>query len=517
MSAGSPWAPMLPVAMVGTDRQPGPLPRWPGEVGGVMERAAQSAAHPASGLLRAAGVLAVCGLAGAQGAAWTQAVPSPSPEDAWPPVPEGPLRSLIAWSLAEGPPRLVQWLCLQLGSVQHRLPHTLLPAALEAGRRSIALRAVLLPVLDQRGLWLAAQRDEWRYAGGADADTPDAQRWTDGSLEQRREVLLHERRHNPAAARERYAAALEELPAKERAELLAVLAEGLGPDDEALLDRLRADRSREVRQVACQLLLRLPTAAHPQRASARLAPLLKHERVLLRKRWQIDAPAAEAADWKADNVDAARPKHETLGERAWWLYQLVRQVPLGWWTTHTELDAPALIAWAHDTDWAEALLRGWRDVLLAAPEAAWCNAFLDHWPAKYLRDDPATVLALLPPAARERHWLRHLGQGQVSVPGIVQQVLTACAPGESLSRELSARLVDAIVPRVGGRTFADDYALRALLPELCCALHHELLPRLSQLAQQDELTPSMGQTLHAATQVVAVRQALHSFITSRTP
>lgn len=516
MSA-TPWGPMLPVAMVGTDRQPGALPRWPGDVGALMEQAAQSATHPANGLLRAAGVLATCDMAGARWPAWRRAVPAAAPGDLWPPVPEGPLRSLIAWSFADGPGRLSHLMGVQLASVRHRLPHALLPAALDAGRRSLALRPALLPVLDQRGLWLAAQRDEWRYAAGADAQSPDEQRWTDGSMEQRREFLQRERERDPARGRQRLTASLDELPAKERADLLAVCVAGLGPEDEALLDSLRADRSREVRQVACQLLLRLPDAAHPRRAAARLASLLRHERVLLRKRWQIEAPAAEAPDWKADNIESARPKHETLGERAWWLYQLVRQVPLGWWTRHTELDPPALIAWALDGDWAEALLRGWRDVLLAAPEADWCEAFLERWPAKHLRDDTASVLALLPPAARERHWLRQLRQGSAPVHGVVQQVIAACPPGDLLSRELSTSLAEALAPRVAGRTLADDYTLRALLPELCCALHPEVLPRMTQLVQQDELTPSMGQALHAVSQVVALRQALHSFITSRTP
>ncbi|HJW13028.1 MAG TPA: DUF5691 domain-containing protein, partial [Albitalea sp.] len=467
----SSWAPLLPLAMVGTDRQATALPAWPGEVGQLLAQAASTGSDAAGSVLRAAAVLAACGLAGAQGAPWTQPMPEPAADDAWPALPDGPLLNGVVWALHDGPARLQHQVCLALASAQRRLPPSLLPPALELGRRSLALRALLPPVLGERGLWLAAQREDWRYAAGVSAAAPDDARWTEGSAEQRREFLRRERGRDPQAARERLAQSLAELSAKERADLVGVLAERLSSDDESFLDGLRADRSREVRQAALALLLQLPNAAHPQRAAARIEPLLKHERVLLRKRWLIDAPQAAADDWKADNVDAARPKSESLGERGWWLYQLVRQVPLAWWTQHTAMDAAELRDWASSTDWGEALLRGWRDVLLAAPDVAWCEAFLDKWPGATLRDDPATFLAMLPLARRERYWQQQLRGGSTALNALVPQMLAACPAGETLSRELSAALADSVRQRAEGRALIDDYSLRALLPELGCALH----------------------------------------------
>ncbi|GAA0744557.1 DUF5691 domain-containing protein [Ideonella azotifigens] len=504
------WTPLLPQAMVGTDRQAQALPTWPGEVGALVAASATSG-QPATDLLRAATVLAVCSLAGAQGATWTQPLPASAPEDHLPTLPPGPVQSALVWTLQEGPASLQQQAFAALAHAGLRLPTGLLPQALALGRRSLALRPLLLPVLGERGLWLAAQNEEWRHVGGVSAEAADEARWQEGSFEQRRAFLRQERAADPAAARERLQAALTELPAQERADLLTVLADGLGADDEPLLDSLRADRSREVRQAALALLLRLPNAAHPTRAAARMAALLKQERALLRKRWTVDAPTELPADAKADNLDTPRPKNDTLGERAWWLYQLVRQVPLAWWTTHTDMDAAELLAWGLGTDWAEALLRGWRDVLFAAPEAAWCEALLDRWPAVSLRDDPASVLALLPLAARERHWLRRLQANELGgLLTVVQQVLAANPPGQSLSPTLSAALVTALLPRLQGQALRDDYALRALLPELCCALHQDALPALAQVPRQADETPSIAQALQTMMQVIAARQAFHS-------
>jgi len=176
-----------------------------------------------------------------------------------------------------------------------------------------------------------------------------------------------------------------------------------------------------------------------------------------------------------------------------------------------------LLRWADDTDWTEALLRGWRDVLLAAPEAAWCEALLESWPAKMLRDDPATVLALLPTTARERHWQRQLREGSVAFHVIVPQMLAACRAGDTLSPTLSATLVDIIVQRAESRVLSDDYALRGALPELCATLHTDVLDRLMRLPRHAEETASFAETLQAVTHVIGVRQALHQLSMSRTP
>lgn len=508
------WTGLMPAAMVGTERHSAPWPSLPGAIGVLASQAAAASGDPATALLRIAAVLATCSLAGARGAKPSAPLPGPAPDDTLPALDPGPVHDAVRWALREGPGRLHHSVCSALAAAQRRLPTALLPLALELGRRSLALRAALLPVLGERGLWLAAQRDEWKHAAGATSSADDGTLWTDGTLEQRRAFLARERALDPAAARERLKAILPELPAKERAELVGALATGLGDDDEALLETLRADRSREVRQAALALLLRLPQAAHPRRAAARVAALMSHERVLLRKRWVIDAPPAAAEDWKADQIDAARPQHEPLGERAWWLFQLVRQVPLRWWSEHMALSPAELLEWAAGSDWAEALLRGWRDVLFASPEETWCDALLDHWP-KALRENPSAVLALLSPARRERHLQRQLRDTREALHTSVAQILAACPAGETLSADTSRLLVERVLERAA--QLNDDHALRGQLSELACALHADTLDRLAALPRRADETPSCAEALHTMAQVVATRRALLTLIPTRTP
>jgi hypothetical protein len=521
----SAWTPLLPIAMVGTERQPGPLPAWPGAVGALVAEAARDAPGPSGPVLRAMAVITACEAAGLQDRAWTASPPEAAPTDARPAVPDGAgghLRLLLRWALTDAPARLQQQVFADLAAAGLRLPETLLPLALEIGRRSVALRAPLLPVLGERGLWLARQREDWRYAAGVGSAAPDESQWTDGTLEQRRAFLARERGLDAAAARARLEAALPELPAKERADLAGQLAIGLGPDDEALLDRLRADRGREVREVALSLLLRLPDAAHPRRAAARLAPLLRRERALIRQHWVIDAPqavdaagaSARAADWSADQLILERPQAEKLGERAWWLYQLVRQVPLGHWISTTGMTPAELLHWAAGTDWHEALTRGWFDVLGATREPDWCEAFIDiasagpanaesaHRPTHQV----AQALGWLPQARRERYWLRHLEQKSLPLSALI----AAASGGDTLGPALSQALTAQLIARARGGLLKDDYAVRAMLAEFGAVVHPDSLAAYGSLAdlRSDGESPSYTDMLQAVAQTATLRRAL---------
>lgn len=498
----SAWSPLLPPALVGTDRHTGawpPVGGWPPDVAALVHEAAATPAR-AEALLRAAAVLAVTQAASEFGQPWTTALPAAAATDA---SPAAPADALLGWLLHEGPPRVQHELLAVWAARGQRLPEAWLPAALELGRRSIAMRAPVAAVLGTRGHWLAAQRDDWRWAAGS-GRADDESRWADGTLDQRSALLRHERSRAPAAARERLAAALPELPANERAELVGALAMGLCDDDEPLLESLLQDRSREVRQTAATLLQRLPASAFVARAEARVQPLLRHERVLLRKRWLIEPPAEVGA------TDPPRPKHEALGERAWWLYMAARQVPLAWWPRHMGLEPGELLAWAADTDWAEALHRAWRDALFAAPEPAWSAAFLRHWPRGAGPDGRASVLALLPLAEREAHWLRLLESDGELPDTLLAQLGPGCPPPQHLSLPLSQRLAAAVRQRLASGPVTQLWPLREALPDIAGLLHPQALPALRELPSHPDDPPAVGALLHSVQRIATARARLHA-------
>jgi Family of unknown function (DUF5691) len=498
--------PLLPLALLGTER--GPWPGWDAAWPAPLRATLDDAATPrdALALLRCAAVLATCAQAAGPAPAPTL-LPTPAPEETWDVLPDERLaRAVLALWPLPAPQRLWHELFGQLAARRWRLPHRWLPRALQLAARHELLREPMLPVLGERGRWLAALGRAESAAGEPEAI------WSHGSWPERLALLRAERHNHPAQARERLQSSWRELPAKEREELLALFADLLGPDDEALLEMARADRAQGPRQQALTLLLRLPQAAYTQRACARLAACLRQEKkgFFGGQAWVIEPPEQAPSDAAAEQIEAALPKGESVGLRAWWLLQLVRQVPLAWWHEHTGMDAPALRRWAEKTDWAEPLLRGWREALVAAPHADWAEHWLADWPKAAGTDGMAELLRQLPVAQRERHW-RTLAAGTQQ-----HQLLAQLQPGETLSQAFSNEQLPLLMQCLREPGASETYLLRSIGADWLAALHPNALRELSRrLPGWQQLNEAQAHPLLAA--VAEARLALHTLTPESSP
>ncbi|MGP1682740.1 MAG: DUF5691 domain-containing protein, partial [Giesbergeria sp.] len=401
-----------------------------------------------------------------------------------------------------------------------RAPPALLPALLHVGRQCVALRLHLLPVLGERGRWLAQQNPEWAYAHGVQEQADNQTHWAHGSLEQRCAVLRTERVSTPTAARERLQTDWGSLAAKDRAALIAALQVGLCADDEAFLTVQLKDRAQDVRRTAADLLAALPGSAYSQRMVARMQPLVQSEqaerglvgRLLGRAlsapepRWTVQAPSAVEADWKADQLEPERPTYESLGERAWWLFQLASRTPLAWWTQHTGLDPAGVVALAKASDWNEALSRGWHHAMLWQPDVAWAQALLDSAPTARW-EGRSSLLSLLAPEQRERHHLAQLA-ASTNLPDVADSCLDGCAPHAHLGQAVSERLAQLLHQHITQGALVNDYGLRNQLADLACALHPQALPLMANLPRSADETASLSECLGLLEHVVRSRKQL---------
>jgi hypothetical protein len=491
-------------ALIGVDRTSSLS--FEGETGVLIARIIEHEDDPALAFSRTAGVIAAYRLAAPAVSEDSSPLPPPAPADAHVLTQEHSWSALLPSIFAEGPLRLQYEACQRLAAIGATLPIALLPRALEAGRRNTALRSILHKVLGQRGHWLAQFNADWRYAVGGTEPEDTSSTWEVGSLAQRLVFLRRLRGQDPAAARKLLQVQMSELPAKERVELIAVLEHELGDGDEEMLDALLKDRSREVRAIAARLLAALPRSAHAQRLIGWLAPLLTQKRGLLGKTWLLDAPAQADPAWQSAAIDATRPQHEALGERAWWLYQLVRQIPLSWWVAHTGMKPGDLIAWAAKGDWKAALYRGWRE-RIGAVDRDWIAAILTSRAAEFGRD-VAGMLALLPVAEREKYWPRSLDE--LRRENLLGEVIGSCPLGETLSAEFSRALMVDIRKCFASDRLRDDYSLRPPLLELAAILHPGALPAGEPVVRADLATPALIEFFRDFERIVATRHALHS-------
>ncbi len=480
-----------------------------GELGVFLAKLVLAGDDAALTFSNAMGALASCKLAAVVLVEPIEQLPAPALPDLHVLADTHPWTEWLDATFAQGPLRLQYEACSRVAAMQASLPTCVLAEALDGGKRSRALRAELLAVIGKRGHWLAQFNSDWSYVGAGVDDMDEAsdqQLWEQGNLAQRVASLSRLRRRDPATARERLRAQLSELPAKERLELVNVLEHGLGADDEAVLEPLLKDRSRDVRYRAARLLALLPQSAQAQRLTGWLAQLLTIKRSLLSKSWECDAPLTADPVWATAAIDASRPTHESLGERAWWLYQIVRQVALPWWETHTGMRPDALLAWASKSDWKAALYRAWSE-RVGPNDGAWIEAMLATNAAEFASSRSA-LLAMLPVAQREKHWPPSLNE--LRKTGALNDVTAACALGETLSLQFSRALIDDLHVCLSADTLRHDYALRAQVLELATCLHLDSLVNWKAPARPSDETPAMAECLREFERIVATRQTLHS-------
>lgn len=473
-------------ALLGTERRP---PEWPvleGAVGAVIARIPREQTEKA--LLHTAGVLGTCQLAGLLPAAHANA-PTPAEEETFP---QDPRLDLLTGILSDGPARLQVEAFQKLATAGKRLPHRLLPKALEAGRRSTALRPFLLPVLGARGSWLAAQNQAWAYAvGGSTIETASEDVWAHGSLEQRKLFLTKLRETDAARARDLVAAALESEGAKERAVFIECLATNLTLEDEPLLDSALSDKSKEARQTAARLLSSLVPSRFAQRMAERLLLLLKAEKKFLRGTVvTLEAPTAYDDAWKADLIEETKPKGIAMGDRAWWLWQLVRSTPLGWWEEQTEMKPADLLSWAQKSDWKDALLQGWAEAQAVQRRVEWAEAFLGTTLPPNGVLTVFDLLETLPPSLREAHFVKLITDTQPNVMALSTVVdrfiqgLPLDAP--MLSHATASKVVQILKQRIHSDAVRYDWQLRNSLVELACLLPSSAFDELTQGWQFDQ-------------------------------
>jgi len=157
-------------------------------------------------------------------------------------------------------------------------------------------------------------------------------------------------------------------------------------------------KRQDVRKAAAELLARLPASAFVTRMRRRVAPLITQKKSLLGAKLDITAPQACDAGMLADAIDPKPPPG--IGEKAWWLSQMIAYVPLSTWSI--EMVAPAA-----SSDWSRALLDGWCVATFREHDGKWAEALLSQWvelkPAERLGllDFVAPLIAALPNDRRD--------------------------------------------------------------------------------------------------------------------
>ncbi|MEW1627411.1 DUF5691 domain-containing protein [Streptomyces sp. NPDC089173] len=383
--ASLPWEELVTSALLGTDRRP------PGAPGGPIPADGPAALLDAAALhtvRRRAGLLPA--VAAARSA--------PAPHDPRPHLPEA-ARHRLAQLLADraapsssgrrgAAPDLTELIPQWLATANRRgfrPPAALVPPLLDAARARTDLRPQALAFAGPLGLWLAALNSEWKFAlrgsaGGSlvpDTDDPEAVRrlWEEGLFAERVALLDAVRTRDPAAALALLTTTWSTERAEDRLMFLDSLRNGLQEADEEFLEQALADRSRNVRATAAELLSALPMSAFAGRMAARAMSCVNPDRTGAGASIAVEAPHECDAGMQRDGVAAVPPSGR--GERSWWLGQLVEATPLGVWQERFGgRPAAEIVALPVADDWAGELHAAWCRAAVRQRHPEWARALL---------------------------------------------------------------------------------------------------------------------------------------------
>jgi hypothetical protein len=348
------WPELVAAALVGTDRRPvaGDDPAV-----ALLEEAAAWSAY------RRAGRLATAGLPAPQPApaeSRTVVAPASGARLADLVSPESSVDRMLREVLL---PELLQ----AVVDRELRVPPEVLPDLLDTGRAHPELRGLVMAAGGARAVWLAAQNPFWARLAATEStvESSSDRDWYEGTPGQRIAYLRSRRRVDPDAGRELLVADWPTLAPDERAALLDVLATGLGPADEELIEQALGDKRKEVRATAQHLAATLPGSAFNQRASDRTKECL----TVTGRAVEVTPPAQCDTPMRRDGIE---PKPPTgVGERAWWLEQVLARTPLGDWD-------PRMLSLSIADDWEPVVHHGLAQAAINERNGEWATALVDR-------------------------------------------------------------------------------------------------------------------------------------------
>lgn len=429
--SGARWEDVLRVALLGTERAslPAGLAPIPGGEAPALDPLVAAASvdrSPEHGLLAVAGLLWLARRAGRRVATRADDATFPlAPTECLPELGHRSVEIIDRFMHLETP-LLDAW--LEASAARGRLaPRLRLCALLDDGVEHCERRTRIAAVLGARGRWLAAQNPDWSWVAALhDAGTNPEETWRLGLLEERATVLGRLRATDPARARNLLRTTWSKDGGVARAVFIDALAVGLCDDDESFLEEALDDKRATVRTAAARLLARLPGSRLVARMTARLDRLLSlgvdpdlRLPAHLRGKETLFVALPNACDeaMLRDGMLAKAPHFRAgVGQRAWWLLQLLAAVPPSHHTRRFRREPRAIVDAAAGNEHARILLEGLRDATVMHADVematALVDAALDASSRRGANDvHPALDVALvrlLPPALRAARALEAL-------------------------------------------------------------------------------------------------------------
>ena len=470
------WQDVITTALVGTERRTLTLTPATNPLGQLLSQL--NPTDPEATLLSAAGAISLYHRAGQRAITDNQPLPQPCPPEDKPPCSSRAAHYLKLMLQKERAKLLPEWLTTA-ATAGYRVPDYCLPELLEVGRTSPQLRPEILPILGQRGRWLATHNPDWNYVGDEDIE----QTWTRGSLDARKLLLHHLRREHPASARERLVAVWQQEPSEARIALLETFQIGLNLEDEPFLDTALDDRRQEVRRQAANLLAQLPESALCHRMQQRIQSAITFRRRRNRLLLDFILPDYNEQEITRDGIDSKQPP-QLLGNKAWMILQIVAATPLSLWSELQEESPAEWIQAAKRSEWDRSLVEGWAVAAMGQQNPEWAEVLLPFYSTfkGYLIPQNQLISELIDvlyPEQRDSFFLNLFQSRKVAFDSKHPAFTLLTHYHSPWSTELTGTVLEGVRRYLATTDNPYDWSLSTALKEFAYFMSPDIVPELS--------------------------------------
>jgi hypothetical protein len=455
----------MSAALIGTNQQPFIVPTANDRLGSLLSQLKGRSTEAA--LLLTAATITLHDQAGWHPEKYAGAIEEPCDRDDLPrccPRAAYLLQQMLQGRYAQV---LSEW-CAIAAKHQQRVPEQNLPELLNFGKQHRRLRPAILPILGQRGRWLAAQNPDWRYAVEVDTE------WETSDSAARSLYLQELRSHHPDQARTFVQSTWNQESASDRVKFLETFSIGLSMADEPFLEAALGDRSKEVRRMAAAHLASLPESRLAQRMSQRLEALLTLKVAAGRAfNFTLELPESCDAAMQRDGIEV-KPR-SGVGERAWWLLQIIKATPLRFWEQSGKIDAKEWLKIGRINEWKIVILEGWRFATQHQQNSEWAQAFLAN-PREMNERELTGLLGVLGSEQRAEFVEKALSEGNAIKDEFLWNVVSALTQDREPLNDQFARFMIAYLYRyVSHNNLGRHWRLREVLKDLALYVSPNLL------------------------------------------